>query len=478
MISNIQIDFLGKEKIEKLMDAIYHVMEEIGADIFSEEALKLLVDNGCTADGNRVKIPRELVKKCIESAPSEIQIYDRSGKEAMLLGGRNSYFGAGPTCCNFIDPQTGERRLSRKEDAADTAKVTDALPHMDYAMSLVMIGDQTESLADIHEADAMLRNTTKPVATWAFTRENMERIFRMGEAVAGGKQQLREKPFLIVYSEPTTPLTHTKNALEKLMAAAEYQVPCIYTSGIIMGAAGPTTVAGCLTVGFAECLTGLVIHQLTCPGAPFIGGVGASPLDMKTMQAPYGTPEGNMLETASNEMCRYLGLPAFDLAGATEAKVVDAQAGMECMLQMMVSLLGGGNLIHDCGFIDIGLTGSLTHLVACNEMIGMAKRVACGIDVDDDLIGLDTIAEVGPGGNFLSTKHTFKYFKKEHHMTDLAERRSYEAWEADGSKTYADRAAEKVRKILETHQPEPLPEDVLKELDAIVAEAEAAAAVK
>jgi len=130
-------------------------------------------------------------------------------------------------------------------------------------------------------------------------------------------------------------------------------------------------------------------------------------------------------------------------------------------------------LIHDSGFTDIGLTGSLTNLVTCNEMIGMAKRVARGIDVDDAFLGLDTIKEVGPGGNFLSTKHTFKFFKKEHYMGDIVERRSYEAWEADGAKDYGVRAAEKVKKILETHTPEPLAEDILAKMDAIVAETEA-----
>ena len=474
MISKVKVDFLGEENIEKILDAAYTVMEEVGADVFSDRAIQLLRDAGCQIDGNRVKIPRELVKKCIETAPDTIQIYNRFGEEAMLLGGRNSYFGSGPTCSNFIDPYTGERRPSRKEDAANTAKVIDALEHMDFAMSLVMIADQTDELADLHETDAMLRNTTKPIATWAFNQENMERIFRMCAAVAGGKEKLKEKPFLIVYSEPTTPLTHTKNALEKLMVAAEYGIPCVYTSGIIMGAAGPTTLAGCLTVGYAESFTGLVIHQLTNPGAPFITGVGGSPLDMKTMQAPYGTPEGSMMETASNEIARYIGLPGFDLAGATESKVVDAQAGMECMFEFLISLLGGGNLIHDSGFIDIGLTGSLTHLVACNEMIGMAKRVGQSIEVNDELIGLDTIKKVGPGGNFLSTKHTYKYFKKEHLIADLVERRSYETWEADGKKTYADRAAERVKAILETHQCEPLSEGVLKELDQIIEEAEEA----
>lgn len=472
MISNINLSFLGEEKIKKLMTAVYTVMEEVGADINCPEAVELLKKAGCQTEGKRVKIPRQLVEKCISTAPNMIQIYDRHGTPAMLLGGRNSYFGSGPTCCNFIDPVTGERRLSKKEDAANTAKVVDALENMDFAMSLVMIGDQTEKLADIHEVDAMLRNTTKPIATWAFTKKNMERIFKMCQAVAGSREQFREKPFLIVYSEPTTPLTHTKDAIEKVMIAAEYGVPCIYTAGIIMGAAGPTSVAGCLTIGFAESLTGLVIHQLKAPGAPFISGVGASPLDMKTMQAPYGTPEGSMLETASNEVTRYLGLPGFDLAGATESKVVDAQAGMEGMFGILISLLGGGNLIHDSGFTDIGLTGSLAHLVACNEMVGIAKRLAEGIDVSDELIGLDTIAKVGPGGNFLATKHTYKYFKKEHLMADLVERRSYEAWEADGAKDYGTRAAEKVKTILENHVPEKLSDDVIKILDEIVTEAE------
>ena len=340
-------------------------------------------------------------------------------------------------------------------------------------MSLVMIGDKTEALADVHEVDAMLRNTTKPVATWAFNADNLAQIFALCETVAGGEDAFREKPFLIVYNEPTTPLMHTKDALEKLMLCAKKRIPCIYTPGIIMGAAGPTTLAGCMAVGLAESLTGLVLHQQVAPGAPFIGGCGGSPLDMKTMQAPYGTPEGNMFDTACNEVMRHLGLPGFDLAGATDSKCVDAQAAMECMLQFLISLLGGGNLIHDSGFTDIGLTGSLTHLVTCNEMIGMAKRVARGIDVDDAFLGLDTIKEVGPGGNFLSTKHTFKFFKKEHYMGDIVERRSYEAWEADGAKDYGVRAAEKVKKILETHTPEPLAEDILAKMDAIVAETEA-----
>ena len=170
MISKVKVDFLSDESIEKILDSTFEVMEDVGADIFCDEAIALLKEAGCSVDGNRVKIPRELVKKCIETAPSMIKIYNRHGEEAMDLGGRNSYFGSGPTCSNFIDPVTGERRLSRKEDAANTAKVIDALEHMDFAMSLVMIADQNAKLADIHETDAMLRNTTKPIATWAFNR--------------------------------------------------------------------------------------------------------------------------------------------------------------------------------------------------------------------------------------------------------------------------------------------------------------------
>lgn len=472
MISNVRFQVLGEKQIEQIMDATYRIMEEIGMDIHLDKAVELLKDEGCEVDGVRVKIPRRLTKKALSLAPKGIQMYDRNGNESMLLEGRNTYFGSGPTCCYFIDPYTNERRVPKKEDAGNTAKISDALPNMDFTMSLCVVGDQNVHLADLHELDAMIRNTTKPVATWAVNSDNLKKMIEMCEIVAGGEKELEEKPFMIIYSEPTTPLVHTKDALEKLIIAAEKNLPGIYTPGMIMGGTAPVTVAGALPVGMADTLTGLVISQLVNPGSRFISGASGTPMDMKTMQTPYGSPETSLLLAASNEVCHYLGLPSFDLAGATDSKKVDAQAGMESAMQAMVSLLSGGNLVHDCGFMDIGMTGSLTQLVVCDEIVGMAKRYCQGVLVDDDRIDIENIRQVGPGGNFLTSMHTAKYFRKEIWMPSLIERRGYEPWYDDGEKDLETKAQERVREILENHKPEELDADILEKLDEIIKEAE------
>ncbi len=473
MISNLKFELLSKENIEEILDAVYEVLEKTGANIHYDKAVELLAKNGCEVNGVHVKIPRELIKKCVETAPKGIQIYTRDGKESMNMTGRNVYFGAGPTCCNFYDPYTGERRKPRKEDAANTAKVCDALPNIDFAMSLCMIDDHAPVLADIHETDAMLRNTTKPLSVWAFNAENLDTILNMCGTVVGGMDKLAEKPFVIVYNEPTTPMVHTKEAMEKTFLTAKYNVPAIYTPGVTLGAAGPVTAAGCLTVGLADCLVGLVVSQLVNPGAPFVGGVGAAVMDMSTMQCCYGDPSDALVHTAANEVMHYLGLPIFDLAGCTDSKKVDAQAGMEGMLRVMSALMSGGHMVHDCGFMDMGLTGSLSMLTASNEMIGMAKRFCRGIEIDEDTIGLEYIDEAGPGGNFLQSLHTVQYFRTELFKPELVERRTYDAWEKDGALTYEDRAAKKVISILETHKVPELPADILAKLDEYVAKAEA-----
>ncbi len=472
MISNLNPRLLSDRNIEKVLEAAYSILENTGAYVYYDKAVELLVANGCTADGIHVKIPKTLVKKCIESAPKGIQLYDRDGNESILLKGRNVYFGGGPTCCNFFDPYTGERRPPQKGDAAKAALVTDALPNIDFVMSLCMIADETPVLADVHEVDAMLRNTKKPIATWAFNGPNLDKILQMFAAVAGGVDKLREKPNVVIYNEPTTPLKHTKEAMEKMFVTSKYGVPALYTPGMIMGGTAPSTIAGALAVGLADEFVGLVVSQLLSPGTPFIGGTSGSPMDMQTMTTPYGAPCTSLLLGASNEVHRYLGIPSFDMAGATESKTVDAQAGIEATLEVMVSLLTGGNLVHDCGFMDCGLTGSLAMLVLDDEIIGMAKRTCRGVEIDDERIGLDVIDEVGPGGNFLQSLHTMEYFRDEFYFPSLIDRRGYEAWEADGKTTMGDRAAKKAVQILETHKVDALPDSVLKELDRLVAEAE------
>lgn len=472
MSSKPMFELLTTEGKEAILNQAFHLLESNGVSIKSEKALRIFANHGCIVEGSTVKIPKPLVQKCIASAPSHVMIYDRAKTPAMDVGGQNIYYGPGPTCPKFFDIRTGERRDSRKEDAADVARLVDALPNMDFAMSLVMISDKTKELADIHEIDAMIRNTTKPLVGWAFSTDNLQVIIDMCTAVAGSLFNLQEYPFLIVYCEPTTPFVHSPAALEKLMLLAENRIPCIYTPGMIMGATAPVTIAGALSIGIADSLVGLVLSQLISEGTPFIAGAPGGPMDMKTMQHSYGAPEWILTQGASSELVHHLGLPAFSAAGCSDSKSIDGQSAAESMLQIFSAAATGGNLIHDVGFMDLGITGSALHMVICDEFIGAIKRFMQGITVDEDHLAENVIVDVGPGGNFLAEEHTFEFFREEIWSPTLLNRENYDAWQQGGSKPLEERARERMLHLMDTHTPKPLTEEVLKKLDALVADIE------
>ncbi|MDO4976892.1 MAG: trimethylamine methyltransferase family protein [Eubacteriales bacterium] len=468
----LKMEVLSEQEIEQILENTYKIMEEVGCKVMSKEAREIYGSLGCIVEKKIVKIPREVVKKALETVPPCVTIYDRNGNPAMEFTGRNSYYGSGPTCTNFMDPRTGERNISKKQDAADTALVADALENIDFVMSLVTEQDHTPKLADVHEVDAMLRNTTKPISTWANNAANLEDIIDLLAAVKGGREALAEKPNVVIYSEPTTPLTHTKDALEKVMVLAKNKVPCLYTSGIIMGGTSPVTMAAVLSIGIAECFAGMVLHQSVCPGAPFIGGVGASPLDMKTMQPPYGAPESYLVESASNEIFRYLHIPNFGLAGATDSPILDARAGWETTFSVLMSKATGGNMIHDVGFMDFGLMGSIQSMVMCNEIIGMSNKVLKGIEVNEETLAFDVIKEAGPGAHFMDNMHTYNHYQSDVWYPKMFDRIGYDQWVKEGQKDMRQIVQEKTIDILENHKPEPLSPDVLKQMDEIVARAE------
>lgn len=468
----LQFRVLSEGQMEKILSSAFELLERTGVEVHSEEAVSLLKKAGCYVDGTRVRIPSFVIKKALGTVPSRVVLCDREGKRKMFLEGNNSYFGPGPTCPNFIDAETGVRRKTLKQDVVNTAKVTDDLPNIDFVMSLSMISDCTPVLADVHEVHAMLQNTTKPIVSWAFNTACLQDIIDMCTFVAGGLEHLQRNPFLVIYSEPTTPLSHSKEALEKLMLMNENNLPALYTPGMIMGGTAPVTIAGTLVVGVADNLVGLVVSQLKREGAPFIAGVPGGPMDMNTMQHCYGAPEFVLEQAASTEIYRYLRIPTWGTAGAADSKITDQQAAIEATLQILTGALSGANLIHDVGFTDLGMTGSLDQLVMCDEIIGMVRRMMVGVEVNQDTLAVDVLDEVGPGAQFLGVEHTFKHFRERVWYPTLIDRRSYSDWERDGKKTMGERVREKVKNILSTHSPKLLPERTVKVLDQIVEKAE------
>ncbi|MCP4001003.1 MAG: hypothetical protein GY727_08850 [Gammaproteobacteria bacterium] len=282
----------------------------------------------------------------------------------------------------------------------------------------------------------------------------------MAAAITGGSEELRQKPFMVHYAEPISPLTHSEGALKKLFICSDAGIPLNYVPALLAGGTGPITLAGGLAVANAESLSGLVIQQLYRRGAPMISGVSVTPLDMRTGNCLYGSPDERLTHTASTELYHWYGLPVWGEAGCSDSNALDGQAAMESSFQIMLSALEGCNLVHNAGYMGQGLVGSLGSLVMCAEIISYAKRIMHGFSFSTDHLALDVIKEVGPGGNYLAQMHTAKHCRSEHWFPHNINRLTHEVWARDGSKNYTDVLTAKARALLEAHKPKPLKEVV------------------
>jgi trimethylamine--corrinoid protein Co-methyltransferase len=336
-------------------------------------------------------------------------------------------------------------------------------------MSMFMPSDAPVETYEAYQTDIMLRESTKPVVFVGMTLNSTIRSLEMASAIAGGLEALERKPFVINYVNPSNAFHHNQEAVQRLLYAAERNLPTIYIPVAGSGTAAPMTTAGAMAVGNAGQLAGLVLAQLKREGSPYIrGGAGGGGLDMRTMVSSYAAPDGGPFGWG---LAHHYGLPIFGTAGCSDAKVFDAQAAAEAAVSLLTNTLGGANLIHDIGYLDFAMTGSLELVAFCDEALGWIKRYLRPLEISDETLALDLIKDIGPDGSFLDTQHTVRHCR-ESWMPTLMDRQNYERWAESGAATLQERANHKVREILETHRAEPLPEDVRQALKAIVERAD------
>jgi trimethylamine--corrinoid protein Co-methyltransferase len=415
--------------------------------------------------GNLVRVPAGLVEEALNTAPRSVTMYDRLGREAMVLEGDRRYYGTGSDCLNVIDHRTGQRRTAVLQDVVEGATLCDALPNVDFVMSMFLPSDVDVDISDLRQMEAMVTHTTKPIVFVTTDFANCERVVRMAEAVAGGSAALAAQPFCACYVNVTSALRHNEEALAKLLFLARKGLPVLYIPVSIAGMTSPVTMAGSMAALNAGVLTGLVLSQLTRPGSPFmVPGCALTMLDMKTMIQPYCSPDA---KGVAHAMAHYYGLPSFGLGGASDAKLVDQQAAAEAALTLMVETLNGANLIHDLGYLESGLCGSLAQLVVCDEIVGWMEHLFRPLEINDETLALHLIDEQGPEGYHVETDHTMAHFR-EHWYPGIIERGDYAQWQAQGSKTLGERAAERVDEILAQHRPTPLPEAAARKVAGIV----------
>jgi len=465
-----QYSRLSPEQCQKLHNASLEILSRTGVRLYDQEAIDLLKKAGASiSDGNRARIPAGLVEKAFSTVPKRVTLYDRHGDAAMYLEEGQFNFGPGSDCINIIDHRTRERRKPVLQDVIDGITLCDALPHLDFVMSLFLPVDVNEMVTDRYQMEVMLSRTTKPSIFVTNEFSGCVDAVEMAEVVAGGAEALKLRPLTACYVNVTTGLQHNEEALQKLLFMAEKGLPVVYIPASLGGVTGPITPAGTVAVANAGILTGLVLSQLKREGAPFITtGMSGNALDMRTMVQPYCQPSPLGITHA---LAHHYNLPMFGLGGCTDAKIVDQQAAAEAALTLMAETLGGANLIHDLGYMESGLCGSLAQLVICNEMVGWIEKMMAPVEINDETLALDLIDEIGPDGSFLDSDHTMNHFR-ERWYPQVFERGNYDQWLEAGELSLDLRAAQRVDAILKEHQPEPLTEDVQGQLKAIVQRAE------
>ncbi len=459
--------YLSDDQIQGVHDTVLRVLGEIGVEIHNDEALGLLRSAGAAIDGRRARIPSRLVAESLASAPHRLDFYTRDGDPAMELRDRNVYFGTIGTQMYIYDPFTQERRPVKKADIAGAARVCDYLPYIDWVMPMGVPSDFPPDISDIHGFHAVLCHQTKPIYSSAYTLEGLVAIVEMCSIVAGGDEGLRRAPFFFTGIDPISPLVYADIPLQKLLFMAEKGLPFTVNCGAMAGATAPSTLAGTLIIAAAEGLCALVISQLKRPGTPVIIGGFFTTMDMSTTVNAYGAPELSMLMAAFADLTRFYGIPMFSTGGCSNSKTVDQQAAIESALSILVTAQSGANLVHDVSLIDTAMTTSLDSLVMCNEIIAMVRRLMEGVEVSEETLAFDIIRRVGPGGHYLADDHTLEHFRR-HHRSKLLDRDNYDTWKVRTGLTMGERMSGEVRRILEEHEPTPLPDEVRGELGKVL----------
>lgn len=439
-----QFKVLSSAGCQDLYLAALECLERVGVLVNNAEARRLLAGAGARLEGNLARIPARVIEEAIKAAPREFTLWGREESQPVHIAAGEVHFGPGPTCSNFIDPFTRERRRARRGDAGMAAKVSQALDNIDFVMSLSLLDDVTPVLSPVYEYAEMVANTTKPIVAWANNPATVSDIYQMAVAVAGDEDSLRRHPRFALFACYESPLRHPDDPVANLLWAAERGVPVVYLGGPTVGLESPVTGASALMIYLATALSGLAIVELKRPGAPVVLGGVPSAMDLRTARPAYGSPEMSLYTAGAAQVTSYLGLPFMGTAGASESKLLDGQAAGEVALQVLLSALSGASLVHDVGFLDCADIGSLALLVATNEIIGMAKRIQRGIDVRPETLMLDLVQRVGPGGNFIAEEESSTLCRAEIWAPELMDRNPFAAWDQMGRRSLDDRAQERL----------------------------------
>jgi len=465
---------LTEESINRIHQTVMRVIEEVGFEVNSDIALHLFRDAGLWVDEEKhlVRFPQKRAMELIEMAPSEVRLCGQDKKHDIILGGNRVYTGTGGTALYIYHPDTGKKEPANLDDLKNIARLVDGLDNIHVFMLPTYPGELPIEQVDVNRFFAGLDNTTKHVMGGVYTLDGVTQVIRMAEMAAGSGEKLRQCPLVSMIACSISPLKMDGHYGDLVVTIAKSGIPLVCPAEPLCGATSPVTLAGNLVVQAADSLMGVMLAQIINPGTPVIFGSVATNTDPRNLNYLAGSVEMGLLNAAGAQMAQFYKLPFYATGGMTDSKVLDAQSGYESAISGLLCALAGANLIHDAaGLMEFALTTCYEKYVIDNEILGMVMRAVEGIKVNDDTLAFDLIREVGPGGNFITAKHTRRFMRNEHYLPSLSDRDSREDWETRGGKVAWERAAERVKEIIANHDrslPSGIRQQVLSEIPNII----------
>lgn len=461
-----QMKILSEEQMDRFHYAALEILERLGVRMTHPKGLELLDAAGCKIVANQVFYPPWVVEKALASAPHRLILANRDNTRSVQLEDRRTWFGPTLDCINYMDPGTGERLPCVSEHVKIMARLCDKLDNYTWNMTLGLADDFPATMADKVASRIAMEYCQKPTVCCCADVKSLNEIYEMAVLCQGGVDEFERHPYLVHLADPVSPLLYYDPVVAKIIFCAEKKIPLINFPGIQAAGTAPATLAGTIVQASAESLSGLVLHQMANPGAPFIYGAYATIMDMRTTVFSYGAIEMAMMVGAMAQISQRYKLPFFGTAGCTDSQIVDIQAAVEGSLQDLVSASVGEGLVHDTHcWLDHGSTIAPAYMVLGQEILGMVKQFMAGVTITDDTLALDVIAKVGSGGNFLREKHTMKNFKSMFY-SDLFDRLQYESWQNKGAKSIEQRLKDKTLALIKSPDEKTLDPAVIKELAA------------
>lgn len=465
------VRFLSDELVERIVSEGRTLLCELGVEIHNEQVVSLLADHGAKVDREkgRVLFTQEIIDRSLESAPASFKLYDSLGREALDLSGMKVHFTPGSAAINLLDPESGRMRRPETADYVRYARLCCGMDQLASQSTAMIPADVPERISDSYRLYLGLMNCEKPVVTGAFTIEAFGLMKELQLAVRGSAEELAAKPLTIFSCCPTNPLKWSDVTSQNLVDCARAAIPVEYISMPLSGFTAPVSLVGSLIQHTAETLSGVVISQLTRPGTPVLYGGSPAVFDIRYETTPMGAVGTMMIDCAYNEIGKHLGLPTQAYIGLSDAKLLDAQAGLESSMGATLAALAGINNVSGPGMLDFESCFSLEKLVVDNEICRMSHRMLRGIEPREDFPARPLFEELLAERHLLIADHTRRWLREEILFPGpVIDRANHSRWEEEGALTLGQRAQHEVERIVAEHQPVGLSDEVLGSLTELM----------